>query len=152
MHWKHGRMAYLFFALALSVFVLSRSAVQTTSNIPMLTRLLALFGGNKPDSQASVTPGETFPWLKGTRIEATELTDFVLPGALIGSDEPIGSIIKASSDDIQIGFDEDPQTHEIVTIRIRLLAGQAITLDRSAQGILVASDTRPRLVKIRLPQ
>ena len=72
-------------------------------------------------------------------------------GALISDHEQIGSVIEASDPDVRVGFDRALDGQGFSAIRLLLEPGQAVTMRKSAEAILVASDTRQRVFHARTP-
>jgi hypothetical protein len=111
----------------------------------MSSFLKSLFGSKKPKKQVvQAVPGKLFAWKKGCWLEATEMTVILLPGQLVGGGEVIGSIIETSSDDVLIGFTQDPDTKNFTEIRLKLEADQSATVRRSTQAMLAPDDQKER--------
>ena len=66
----------------------------------------------------------------------------MFPGALVRDDEQIGSIIDAD-DNAEIGFQDQSDGTKVIHLRLRV--GQAVTLRRSSDVMLLASDERVRV-------
>lgn len=103
---------------------------------------MSLFAGG--DRIASQPPGQSFPWPRATRLTALEDLILAIPAATLEKDEKIGSVIHS-----------DPETEIKLQmssaesfIYLRLKAGMSVWLSKSVEGVVVASDKRPRRIKI----
>jgi hypothetical protein len=88
-------------------------------------------------------PNEPFPFPKGMKLRAKEETTIALPKALIQEGEPIGSIL-ICDDDAEFGVHSEQDVYIV-----KLQSGMTMSLTRSAQAILLASDGRARSVEIQ---
>jgi hypothetical protein len=91
--------------------------------------------------------GKVFAWPRGLCLQATEASAFVFPGALIDHTQPVGSVIHASDDETQIGFQPDPSGTGFLSITAILKPGQSLTLHRASEVMhasLTAADKRPK--------
>ena len=85
----------------------------------------------------TLTPGVTFPWYKGTTLTAMEAATIILPGAILPDETKIGEIIRASDDNMEIGFTPKEGASGFETIILKFQKGQAVTLARSSDAMLV---------------
>lgn len=112
----------------------------------MFNKLKQLFGASASSTEVVLRTEETFEWHRGTCLQAVEDSMLAFPGELIREGELIGSIIDAG-DDAEIGFKQrEDQSFEIIYLRLR--AGHNVTLQRSAQVILVADAPLERRFRI----
>ena len=88
-------------------------------------------------------PNEPFPFPKGMKLRAQEETSIALPKALIREGEPIGSIL-ICDDDAEFGIHSEQDVYIV-----KLQPGMTMSLTRSSQAILMASDGRSRSVEIQ---
>ena len=91
-------------------------------------------------------PNEPFPFPKGMKLRAKEETTIALPKALIQDGEPIGSIL-ICDDDAEFGIHSEQDVY-----MVKLQRGMTMSLTRSSQAILIASDGRARSVEIQRAQ
>lgn len=87
-------------------------------------------------------PGEVFPWIKGMVLTAIDELVIALPMALLGKDEPIGSIVIAP-DDMKISF-----TKQGDAFYVHLKPGMSVSLAKSSDALLVADDKQPKRLKL----
>jgi hypothetical protein len=86
---------------------------------------------------------EPFPFPKGMKLRATEETTIALPKALIQDGETIGSIL-ICDDDAEFGMHSERDFY-----LVKLQSGMIMSLARSSQAMLLASDGRARHVEIQ---
>jgi hypothetical protein len=88
-------------------------------------------------------PNEPFPFPKGMKLRAMEETTIALPKALIQDGETIGSIL-ICDEDAEFGI----HTEQDLCL-VKLQSGMIMSLTRSSQAMLLASDGRARPVEIQ---
>jgi hypothetical protein len=91
-------------------------------------------------------PNSPFPLPADWQLRAEENVTLAFPKALVGDDEPIGSVIKCH-DDAHFGFPPDQEV-----IFARLARGMVLSLSRSSHAIVVAEDGRPRQFALLKPK
>jgi len=96
----------------------------------------------KAEAIARQPPGVIFPWPHGTVLTALEGATIALPMALLGKDDPIGSVVLGPAD-MQMSIPKEGDT-----FLIRLQPGMSVSLAKSCQGRVVADDGQPRRFKI----
>jgi hypothetical protein len=96
----------------------------------------------KAEAIARQPPGVIFPWPQGTVLTALEGATIALPMALLGKDDPIGSVVLGPAD-MQMSIPKEGDT-----FLIRLQPGMSVSLAKSCQGRVVADDGQPRRFKI----
>ena len=95
------------------------------------------------EAVASQTPGEVFPWPRGTVLTALDEATIALPMAIFDKDQPIGSVVLGPTD-MQISF---PKEGDVFWIRLQ--PGMSVRLAKSCQAIVVANDQQPRRFRSR---
>jgi hypothetical protein len=116
----------------------------------MFSGLKSFFGRQPADEGklASQPPGVPFPWPRSTRLQATEDTVLAIPAAALAKDEKIGDVIHSDGDtEIRL-----PMSPDDTLIHLRLKAGMSVWLSKSVQGVVVATDKRPRAIRIFAPK
>ena len=112
-----------------------------------LNKMLNWLKRNKDKQPAWVgavqPPNEPFPFPKGMKLRATEETTIALPKALIQDGETIGSIL-ICDDDAEFGVHSEQDVYIV-----KLQSGMIMSLTRSSQAVLLASDGRARPVEIQ---
>jgi hypothetical protein len=83
-----------------------------------------------------LSPGTIFTWQKGTRLTAMEAATVIIPGAILVDGTPIGDIIHASDDKMEIGFTPKEGSPGFETIILKFQAGQSVTLNRGSDAML----------------
>jgi hypothetical protein len=115
-------------------------------NVGLKTTMLNWLRRKKDQDRAWVTavqpPNEAFPFPKGMKLRAKEVTTIALPKALIGDDETIGSVLHCD-EDAEFGMNPEQEL-----ILVRLQPGMTMSLSRSSEAILVASDGRTQALDI----
>jgi hypothetical protein len=102
---------------------------------------------SRKKERITIECGKTFAWRRGLSLEATEDSAFLFPGAIVQDGETIGGIIEASDDDMQIGFEPNPNGPGFQTITIVMKYGQSVTLHRSSEVMhapLTQKDKHPK--------
>lgn len=90
-----------------------------------------------PDEKvARQPPGEIFPWSKGWQLTALDEAIVAVPAAILGGNEPIGSVIHAD-DGVQLNIPTEPHSMPDALIMIRLLAGQSVWLSKSCDAFVI---------------
>ena len=112
----------------------------------MLSRFINIYGAPSADEGkvASQPPGVPFPWPHSTRLTALEDLILAIPAAVLASGEKIGDVIHSDVDaEIRL-----PTTPSDMLIHLRLKKGMSVWLSKSVQGVVVASDKRPRAIRV----
>ena len=91
---------------------------------------------------ATQPPGEVFPWPRGTTLTSLDEAVLALPKAILGPEEPIGSVIQGD-DDMGVNI---PDQGEVLYLRLR--PGMSVTLSKSCQAVVVSEDKKPRRFRI----
>jgi len=115
----------------------------------MLSRLKNLFGAHAavPGNVAAQPPGVPFPWPRLTRLSALEDLVLAIPAAAIATNEKIGDVVHSDADaEIRL-----PASATDTLIHLRLKAGMSVWLSKSVQGVVVATDRRPRKIRVIPP-
>jgi hypothetical protein len=94
---------------------------------------------------ATHPPMQPFPWPEGAVITAVDELVLALPIALFDNDRSIGNFV-FGPDDMQMNI---PPAGD--TFYIRLRPGMSVSLAKSCECYLVAEDTNPRRLRIKLP-
>jgi hypothetical protein len=91
---------------------------------------------------ATQPPGEVFPWPRSTTLTSLDETVLALPKAILGPDEPIGSVIRGD-DAMEINI---PEQGEVLYLRLR--PGMSVTLSKSCQAVVVSDNKKPKQFRI----
>lgn len=95
-------------------------------------------------TEVRLSPGSTFAWYKGTTLTAMESAVIVLPGEILPEDTPIGQIIQANDDDMQIGLPPKQGSSGFESVILKFKTGQSVTLGRSSDAMLVNEENQPK--------
>jgi hypothetical protein len=94
---------------------------------------------------AAQPPRQVFPWPRGAVITAVDEVVLALPVALFDKDRPMGEFVFGPDD---MEFNVPPEGE---TFFIRLKPGMSVSLAKSCDSFVVADDSRPRRLSVRLP-
>lgn len=95
----------------------------------------------------TVESGRPFQWRRGLRLQATEETQFILPGALWVDGEAIRTVIDVSDDNVRLAIDQSDDGR-VKSFHIYLEPGQYITLHRSSEAIAIALEKKEVELKV----
>lgn len=97
------------------------------------------------DPVCTALPKEIFPWPKGGIITAVDEVVIALPIALFDKDRAMGEFVFGPKD---MELNIPPNGDKFF---IRLKPGMLVSLAKSCQAYVVADDSVPRRMKVRLP-
>lgn len=83
-----------------------------------------------------------FKWPKDIRLQAVTAVTVMLPGAILGEGQAIGSVVDAPGD-APMGFDRSPDGKGIDSIRVVLKADQSMAIKRSSMAIVSSDQPGP---------
>ena len=89
----------------------------------------------------TVESGKPFEWRRGLRLQATEETQLILPGALWVQGQALGSIVEVSDDGARVAIDQS-NDGSITRIRVFLKPGQCVTLHRNSEAVAIAKNSK----------
>ena len=84
----------------------------------------------------TVEPGKPFEWRRGLRLQATEDTQLILPGALWVKGEALGSVIEVSDDEARVTINQ-ADDGIVRRIHVFLRTGEHATLHHNSEAIAI---------------
>jgi hypothetical protein len=91
-------------------------------------------------------PGESFKWPKGVTLTPLEEVIIAIPGAILGANEKIQSVIDGN-DRIEIkmkfGADDKPEA-----IYLKVQAGMSVKINKTCEAMVLSDNPQPKRIKI----
>jgi len=91
-------------------------------------------------------PNEPFCLCAGVKLRAVDEMIITLPTAILGENEPIGSVIKCD-DDAKINMPQNDNN-----FYVWLKPGMEISLTKSCEVMIASEDKKPRLMDVFVPE
>ena len=82
-------------------------------------------------------PGEVYRWHKGTCLQATETSSFIIPGAVFENGIPMGETLELSDDEAEIVALEEPSDDRYPDMAVMLKPNVQMRLNRNCEVIHV---------------